>query len=193
MQTTKPKILAFSGSTRIDSLNKKLVKIAASGAHAAGATVTYLDLRDLPMSLYDGDLEVQQGLSENVKKFRALLVEHDGLLISAPEYNSGISGVLKNAIDWASRPLPEETPLACFAGKVAVIMSASPGVLGGLRGLVQVRSILSNIQVLVLSEQMAVSKADEAFNANGALKDVKQQAAIEALGRRLAEILVKIK
>jgi NAD(P)H-dependent FMN reductase len=192
MPTTKPNILAFAGSTRTDSFNKKLIRIAASAARAAGAEVTYIDLRDLPMPLYDGDLEAQQGLSDNVKKFRALLVGHDGLLISAPEYNSGISGVLKNAIDWASRPLPGESPLVCFTGKVAVIMSASPGALGGLRGLVKVRSILSNIQVLVLPEQIAVPKADEAFNENGTLKDVKQQAAIEALGRRLTEILIKL-
>jgi len=84
-------------------------------------------------------------------------------------------------------------PLACFTGKVAAIMSASPGILGGLRGLVQVRSILSNIQVLVLPEQMAIPKANEAFNADGTLKDVKQQAAIEALGCRLTEILIKLK
>src|ERR1035437_154327 len=134
MQTVTPRILVFAGSTRVDSFNKKLVKIAVSGARASGAEVTCLDLRDIPMPLYDGDLEIQQGLSDNVKKFRALLMGHDGLLISAPEYNSGISGVLKNAIDWASRPLPGEAPLACFTGKVAVIMSASPGVLGGLRG-----------------------------------------------------------
>ena len=193
MKTGKPKILAFAGSTRVDSFNKKLVKIAASGARASGAEVAFLDLRDLPMPLYDGDLEIQQGLSDNVKKFRALLIGHDGLLISAPEYNSGISGVLKNAIDWASRPLPGEAPLACFTGKVAVLMSASPGVLGGLRGLSQVRSILSNIQVLVLSQQMAIPKADEAFNADGTLKDIKHQAAIEALGSSLAEILIKLK
>jgi NAD(P)H-dependent FMN reductase len=193
VKTGKSKILAFAGSTRVDSFNKKLVKIAASGARAAGAQVTCLDLRDLPMPIYDGDLEIQQGLSDNVKKFRALLMGHDGLLISAPEYNSGVSGVLKNAIDWASRPLPGEAPLACFTGKVAVLMSASPGVLGGLRGLVQVRSILSNIQVLVLSQQMAIPKADEAFNADGTLRDVKQQDAIEALGSSLAEILIKLK
>ena len=193
MKTGKSKILAFAGSTRVDSFNKKLVKIAASGARAAGAQVTCLDLRDLPMPIYDGDLEIQQGLSDNVKKFRALLMGHDGLLISAPEYNSGVSGVLKNAIDWASRPLPGEAPLACFTGKVAVLMSASPGVLGGLRGLVQVRSILSNIQVLVLSQQIAISKADEAFNVDGTLRDVKQQDAIEALGSSLAEILIKLK
>ncbi|MBF0570312.1 MAG: NAD(P)H-dependent oxidoreductase [Candidatus Omnitrophica bacterium] len=193
MLTTSSKILAFAGSTRAGSFNKKLVKIAMSGAQTVGAKVTFLDLRDFPMPLYDGDLEIQQGLSENVRKFKAILMEHDGFLISAPEYNSGISGVLKNAIDWASRPLPGEGSLACFTGKLAAIMSASPGSLGGLRGLVQVRSILSNIQVLVLPDQIAIPKADEAFNADGTLKDLKQQSAIEALGRRLAEILIKLK
>jgi len=188
-----PKILAFAGSTRKESFNKKLVKIAADAARRAGSEVTSIDLRDIPMPLYDGDLETEQGVPENAKKFKALLLAHDGLLISAPEYNSSISGVLKNAIDWASRPLPGEAPLACFAGKVAILMSASPGALGGLRGLVTVRSLLSNISVIVLPAQVAVPKAHEAFDTDGKLKDPKQQASIEALGRELAGILVKIK
>ena len=189
---TKPKILAFAGSTRTDSYNKKLVKVAVKGAQAAGAEVTYLDLRDLPMPLYDGDLESKEGLPANAKKLKELFLAHQGLLISSPEYNSGISGVLKNAIDWVSRSLPGEAPLACFENKVAVLMSASPGGLGGLRSLVQVRSILGNIKVLVLPDQVAVPKAHEAFDANGALKDPKQQAAVEKLGADLATILMKL-
>jgi NAD(P)H-dependent FMN reductase len=188
-----PKVLAFAGSTRKDSFNKKFVKIAADAARAAGAAVTMVDLGEVPMPLYDGDLEAQQGLPENVKKFKALLLAHDGLLIASPEYNSSISGVLKNAIDWASRPGPGEAPLACFTGKVAVLMSASPGGLGGLRGLVIVRSLLSNIQVIVLPGQMAVPQAHEAFGPDGKLKDPKQQAGIEALGRGLVEVLAKLK
>ena len=187
-----PEILAFAGSSRVDSFNKKLVKIAAAGTRAAGAEVTYLDLRDLPMPLYDGDLEAKEGIPPNAKKFKELLLAHQGLLISAPEYNSGISGVLKNAIDWASRSAPGEAPLACFTGKVAALMSASPGGLGGLRGLVQVRAILSNIRVLVLPDQVAVPRAHEAFNPDGTLKDPKQQASIEKLGRDLADILMKL-
>jgi chromate reductase, NAD(P)H dehydrogenase (quinone) len=188
-----PKILAFAGSTRKESFNKKLVKIAADAARAAGAAVTYLDLRDIPMPLYDGDLEAEQGIPENGMKFKNILLAHDGLLISAPEYNSSISGVLKNSIDWASRPVPGEASLACFAGKVAALMSASPGALGGLRGLVTVRSILSNIRVIVLPEQVAVPKAHEALGPDGKLKDPKQQASIEALGRELAGVLAKLK
>src|SRR2546422_11581460 len=135
-----PKILAFAGSTRTESFNKKLIKIAAQGARNAGAEVTLVDLRDLPMPLYDGDLEANSGLPENAKKFKELMFANNGLLISSPEYNSSFSGVLKNAIDWASREATDdEKPLACFVGKVAVLMSASPGALGGLRGLVQLR------------------------------------------------------
>ena len=191
--TSVPKILAFAGSTRVGSFNKKLVKIAAASARAAGADVTELDLRDLPMPLYDGDLETKEGIPPNGQQFKALMLAHQGLLISAPEYNSGITGVLKNAIDWASRSAPGEAPLACFVGKVAALMSASPGGLGGLRSLVHVRSILGNIHVLVLPDQVAVPRAHEAFAPDGALKDPKQQGAIEQLGRSLAEILVKLK
>ena len=138
----KPKILAFAGSTRTDSFNKKLVKIAATGAMEGGADVTVIDLRDFAMPLYDGDLEQQQGLPSTARNLKDLMLSHQGFLISAPEYNSSISGVLKNTIDWVSRPSEGEEPLACFKGKVAGIMSTSPGGLGGLRGLVHVRAIL---------------------------------------------------
>ncbi|MCW5315443.1 NADPH-dependent FMN reductase [Nostoc sp. KVJ3] len=184
-----PKILAFAGSTRIDSYNKKLVKIAADGAKAAGAEVTYIDLRDLPLPLFDEDLEAQEGLPANARTFKDFLISHQGLLIASPEYNSSLTAVLKNAIDWASRPAPNEAPLAAFAGKVASIMSASPGALGGLRGLVHLRSILGNIKVLVLPDQIAVPKAYEAFNADGTLKDPKQKESIEKLGNDLAKML----
>lgn len=192
MSQTSPTILGFAGSTRQDSFNKKLVKIALQGAEEAGAQVTYLDLRDLPMPLYDGDLEAEAGLPENARKFKDLLLSHQGLLIASPEYNSSMSGVLKNAIDWASRPVEGEAPLACFTGKVCALMSTSPGALGGLRGLIPVRMLLGNIGVIVLPEQVAVSKAMDAFTAEGAMKDAKQQGSIMALGANVAHILRKL-
>ena len=192
IMASPPKILAFAGSTRIDSYNKKLVKIAAAGAKVAGAEVTYIDLRDLPLPLFDEDLEAQEGLPANARTFKDLMISHQGLLIASPEYNSSLTAVLKNAIDWASRPAPNEAPLAAFAGKVATIMSASPGALGGLRGLVHLRSILGNIKVLVLPDQVAVPKAYEAFNPDGTLKDPKQQQSIEKLGDDLTKILLKL-
>jgi len=187
-----PRILAFAGSTRTDSYNKKLVKIAAAGARAAGAEVTYLDLRDFPLPLFDEDLEAAEGLPANARRLKDLLLAHQGFLIASPEYNSSISAVLKNAIDWTSRPAPGEAPLGAFAGRVAALMSASPGALGGLRGLVHVRAILGNIRVLVLPDQIAVPRAFEAFNADGALVDPAQQAAVEKLGSDVAHTLAKL-
>ena len=188
-----PRILAFAGSLRKDSYNKKLVQIAAQGARRAGAEVTYIDLKDYPLPIYDGDIEAASGIPENGLKLKKLFADHDGLLIAASEYNSSISAVLKNTIDWLSRPLPGEPSLASFLGKAATLMSASPGGLGGLRGLVHVRAILGNIQVIVLPEQIAVARAHEAFNADGSLKDAKQQAGVEGLGAGLAEFLKKLK
>ena len=188
---TSAKILAFAGSARKDSFNKKLVKIAAEGARAAGAEVTYLDFRDLPLPLYDGDLEEVEGLPENALKLKTLMKAHQGFLIACPEYNSSITPLLKNAIDWASRPEPGEPSLACFKEKVAVLMSASPGGLGGLRGLVHVRSILGNIGVLVLPDQKAIGNAHQAFDENGNLQDKSQQTAIVQLGSKLADVTAK--
>ena len=188
----KPKILAFAGSTRIDSFNKKLVKIAAAGAMENGADVTIIDLRDFAMPLYDGDLEQKEGLPFNARKLKDLMLSHQGFLISSPEYNSSISGVLKNTIDWVSRPTEGEEPLACFKDKVAGIMSASPGGLGGLRGLVHVRAILENISVLVIPEQIAIAKAHEVFNTDGTLKDKKQEEQVKRIGASVAKLLIKL-
>jgi chromate reductase len=187
-----PRILAFAGSLRRDSFNKKLVRVAADAARAAGAEVTLLDLSDLPMPVYDGDLEQAEGVPANARRFKELMLAHQGLLISSPEYNSSISAALKNAIDWASRPEKGEAPLACFEGKVAALLAASPGALGGLRGLVTLRSILSNIRVLVLPDQLAVAKAQEAFGEDGALKEPKQRAAVEAIVKKLTSVIARL-
>ncbi len=188
----KPTILAFAGPTRLGSYNKLFVKVGAAAARAAGADVDYLDLRDLPMPLYDGDLEEQQGLPENAKAFKRQLLSHQAFLISAGEYNSSIPGVLKNAIDWASRSEPGEPALACFRGKVAALMSASPGALGGLRSLVHVRSILGNIGVLIVPDQVALPRAHEAFAPDGTLKDAKTQQSVERLCGELIRLLTKL-
>lgn len=186
------KILAFAGSARQGSYNKKLVKIALVGAKAAGAEVTYIDFRDLPLPLYDEDLEAALGLPENALKLKGLMKAHQGFLIACPEYNSSITPLLKNAIDWASRPEPGEPPLECFKEKTAVLMSASPGGLGGLRGLSHVRSILGSIGVVVLPDQKAIGSADQAFDENGSLKDESQQTAIVQLGSKLATVTAQL-
>lgn len=187
-----PKILVFAGTTRTEALNKKLARVAATAAEKAGAAVTFMDLRDLAMPLYDGDLEAGSGLPVGAQKFKALLLRHDGLLISTGEYNSSITGVLKNAIDWASRTESGEGSLACFKGKIAGLMSASPGALGGLRALVHVRAILGSIGVLVLPDQFTLGKANEAFTAKGTLKDGKAQTAVEGIATELVRVTAKL-
>ena len=187
-----PRILAFAGSARRDSYNKKLVRVAAEAARAAGAEVTLLDLRDLPLPLYDRDLESAEGLPPNARKLKDLFLAHTGLLISSPEYNSSVSGLLKNAIDWVSRAAPGEKPLECFQGKVAGLLAASPGQLGGLRGLVTLRSILGNIGVLVLPTQVALPKAEEAFLPDGALADSKREAAVSKLAAELVALVTRL-
>ena len=190
--SNKAKIIAFAGSTRKDSYNKKLVKIAAEGAREAGAEVTIIELEDYPLPLFDEDLEKSEGLPENGRKLKDLFLEHNGLLISSPEYNSSYSGVLKNTIDWLSRPVEGYPPLECFADKVAVLMAASPGSLGGLRGLVHVRSLLGNIKVTVLPNQIALISAFNAFENDMTLKDAKMHDRIKELGKKLTETINKL-
>lgn len=187
------KILCFAGSLRRDSFNKKLAKVAAALVEEAGAEATYVDLKELSLPLYDGDLEEEQGLPENARIFKKLLKEHDGFLIASAEYNSSLAPALKNALDWASRPEPGEEPLACFNGKTAALLAASPGALGGLRGLVVLRSMLGNIKVLVLPEQFALAKAHEAFADDGSLLNKKDESAVKAVVARLVQVAGALK
>ena len=190
---TTPRILAFGGSLRRASFNQKLAAIAADGAREAGAEVTLIALRDFPLPVFDEDLEKAEGLPEAAKKLKQLFREHHGLLIASPEYNSSISGALKNVIDWVSRTeSDDEPPLVAFTGRTAILCAASPGALGGLRGLVHVRAILGNIGVTVLPDQVAVSKAHEAFGEGGALANEKQAAKVKSLGAQLAGHLAKL-
>ena len=187
-----PHILAFAGSTREGSFNKKLLKIAVAGAESAGAKVTSIDLRDCPMPLFDGDLEAREGIPPTAMKLKELMKASEGFLIAAPEYNSGITGVLKNAIDWASRTAEGERPLECLRGKVVGMVSASPGPFGGVRGLIQLRTVLALAGVIVLPDQVTVPLADQAFDGAGNLKDAKRQAATMKVGATLAETLKKL-
>lgn len=188
-----PKILAFAGSTREGSLNKKLLKIAVAGARAAGAEVSESDLREYEFPLYDGDLEQRGGIPEGARRFRDALIGHDGILVASPEYNGSFSGVLKNALDWASREAPNDPPLVAFRGKVAAVMSASPGPFGGVRGQIMLRTLLATLQVLVLPDLVVVPAASTAFTDEGRLRDEKRHAQAEALGSRLTTMITKLK
>ena len=167
-------ILAFGGSLRKESFNQRLAVLAAAEARAVGATAETIALRDYPLPVFDEDLEKAHGQPAQAAALKAKLKAAQGWIIAAPEYNSSITAALKNALDWVSRVTPGERPLEVFAGKVVLLLAASPGGLGGLRGLVTVRSILGNIGVIVLPEQLAIAKAHEAFTAEGALQEAKQ-------------------
>lgn len=182
------KILAFAGSARADSLNKRLIRAGAEAARAAGAEVTLIDLNDYPMPLYHGDLEAREGVPQNARALKALFTEHRGLLIASPENNSSVSALLKNTLDWISRSDGGQNGLVPYQGKVAALLSASPGALGGLRGLTHLRSILQALNVLVLSEQFALSRAHEAFSPEVRLIDPKQQAVLTGVTARLVEV-----
>ncbi|MEE2965551.1 MAG: NAD(P)H-dependent oxidoreductase [Acidobacteriota bacterium] len=185
----QPRVLAFAGSARTDSFNVKLVNIAAEGAREAEAEVTVLNLKDFPMPLFNQDLEAAEGPPEQATRLKGIMLAHEGLLIASPEYNSSISPLLKNTIDWVSRPADGEPMLAVYRDKVAAVMSASPGGLGGLRGLVHLRSILSNMGVLVIPDQVAVTQAHSAFDDHGNLLDAKRQTSVQGLGRSVVKLV----
>ncbi len=189
---TKPKILAFSGSARTNSFNKMLVKIAAQGSEEAGVEVSFFDFKDFPMSFYDGDFAEQHYFDPNAKKFKEMIRNHNGFLIASPEFNNSLSGILKNAIDWATVPEEGERSYEVFRGKVAGLLSSSPGSLGGIRGLEHLRSILSNIQVMVMPEQFDVPFSIKAFNEDGLLVNENQIIQAKNVGRRLAELVLRL-
>jgi NAD(P)H-dependent FMN reductase len=188
---TTPRILVFAGSARSASLNKRLAAVAARAVQAAGAQATLLDLRDYELPLYDGDLE-QRGLPPKLAELKALFKAHHGLLLACPEYNGSITPLLKNTLDWVSRPAPGEKPLECYEGKVAGLLAASAGALGGLRGLVHVRAILGGIRVLVVPEQAAIGGANKAFDEQGELVDEKQRASVSAVANAVVRLSAKL-
>lgn len=189
---TKPRILAFAGSLRRESFNMKLARAAARAAEDAGVPVTILDLREYPLPIYDQDLEQGSGAPDEVQALKRLFLEHAGFLIASPEHNSSISAALKNVIDWVSRPADGEPPLAAFRGKAAALLAASPGALGGLRGLVHIRSILGNLGVILSPNQYAMGAAHMAFDEDGSLRDERARSAVDSVGRDLADLVKRL-
>lgn len=186
------KLLFFAGSARKDSLNKKLAQSAAEIAAAQDAEARFIDLADFDMPLFNEDIESESGLPNNAKKLKQLMIDHHGFFIASPEYNSSFSPLLKNALDWISRSeSKDEKPLSAFAGKSACLSATSPGGLGGMRGLVPLRLWLSNIQVHVIPQQLAIGGAYDVFNETG-IKDEKQQQALESLVTQFIETTKKL-
>lgn len=178
-------VLAFAGSTGKDSVNKKLAAFAASIATKDGARVTLIDLKDYALPLYDADFEKTQGMPKSAVKLRELMIKNEIIFIASPEYNDSVSGVLKNAIDWASRNETAGASRDAFKGKTFLIMSASPSPKGGINGLSHLRAIIESVGGTVVSKGIAVPKAYSAFDEQGHLKDPE-------LNRELTELIHEI-
>jgi NAD(P)H-dependent FMN reductase len=187
MKTQEPQILVFAGSTRTGSFNRKLAQLVAAELRNAGMAVTLADLRDYPMPLYDGDTEAAQGLPDAARRFKELVREHDAVAIASPEYNGSFSALVKNTIDWISRPAPGEPPLAVLRGKPAALLSASPGPGAGKRGLRHMRELLEMIGMKVVPAQVAVARASQAFDESGNLVREEDQAAVGQLVEELVQ------
>jgi chromate reductase len=164
----KPLILVMAGSTRKDSVHRKLARHAVESLQAAGADAVLADLRDYPLPLYDGDLETEEGRPAGAVELKELARRADGFLFASPEYNGSYPAVVKNAIDWISRPDPGERHLEVFRGKPAVVVTASPGPHGGSRGLKQMRELLSMIGIGV-EDQLGIPNSGAAFDSEGRL------------------------
>lgn len=171
------RLLFFAGSAREGSYNKKLARLGQHIAEANGIEAVFVDLRDYPMPLYDGDLEVAEGPPERARAFKALLQEYEGVFIASPEYNSSITPLLKNTIDWVTRVREKgESGLEVFKTRVFAIGSAAPGNFGGMRSLLTLRQVLEiGVGALVIPQQIAVPRAMQAFEEDGSLKDEGQQ------------------
>lgn len=184
---TTPRILAFAGSARRESLNRKLLAVAVDATRAAGGDVTLLDLNEYALPLYHGDEEDARGLPPAAVKLIDLVNAHAGLLIASPEYNSFMTPLLKNTIDWISRA--DENP---FTGKVAAVVSASPGALGGARSMMHVRHLLLHLGCHVVPAQCILPHAAAAFDAAGALKEPRPQKSVEAVTRQLVDLSTRL-
>ncbi len=167
---TPVRIAVISGSLRSGSYNSRLASFVSARVAGDDVTVDEISLRELDLPMYDEDLE-KQGLPAPVADLKRRMIAADALLIASPEYNGSMSGALKNAIDWATRPNEGETALQCFRGKVGGLLAASPGKLGGIRGLRHLRVVLSSIGLLVVPNEFGLAGAHEAFDDAGNLKD----------------------
>jgi len=182
------KLLFMAGSAREGSLNKRLARLGAEIAAANGIAATFADLGDYPMPLYDGDLETRDGPPENALKLRSLLGVHAGIFIACPEYNAGITPLLKNTLDWISRIREEgDAPLDVFKTRVFALGSVSPGGFGGIRGIGTARQVLEiGLGAVVLPDQILVPRAASAFDDRGHLVDKGQQQMLKSVVEKLA-------
>jgi len=188
---TTAKILAFAGSARKDSWNRKVLEVAAQGARDAGAEVMVVNLGDFPMPIYNADWHAENGVPAAMRELRTHMMAANGLLIASPEYNTSITPLLKNTIDWLSQDVDGESGYAPFTGKVGGLMGASNGAFGTIRALPQVSFMLSNLGVFMLPV-VAVPGVAKTFDDTGAMTHEHAKKMLTGLGARLAETVAKL-
>jgi chromate reductase, NAD(P)H dehydrogenase (quinone) len=181
------KILVMAGSLRTGSSNTRLAALVAKELALAEAEVTRISLADYPLPLFDADLAAESGLPQPALQLKRMIAAHRGIFIASPEYSASVTPLLKNAIDWVSRVREGGEPTyAAFKNRVFAIGAASAGSAGGLRSLMALRQILElGCGALVLPEQVAVGRADAAFDDMDNLKDENLTTALRAMVRRL--------
>lgn len=184
--TQQTHILAFAGSLRKDSYNKQLVKLAGQKAEQLGAKVTFIDLLDYQLPMFSEDVE-KELVSEQLTELRQLFASAQGLLIASPEYNGSFSSVLKNTLDWLSRPAQDDSYSPVYGQLTVGLMAASPGGLGGIRGLSHIRELMSNLGSLVVPNQVALGAAYRAFNEDGSLQNAAMEDRLEALAAQVVQ------
>jgi NAD(P)H-dependent FMN reductase len=155
----KLKLLVFPASLRAESLNRKLAALAARVAERSGASVDLASMRDFDVPLYDGDLEVAQGIPHGAQSLRRRLLESDAFIISSPEYNGSMPGTIKNLIDWSSRFRPQP-----FDTRHGLLLSASPSLGGGNRGLWALRMPLEHLGARIFPDMFSLAMAHKAFD-----------------------------
>lgn len=183
----QPRVLAFSGSARKESLNQRFLAAVVHEVKTAGGEVTLISLKDYPLPLYDGDLEDASGLPDSARKLVDLIKGHAGLLIASPEYNSMITPLLKNTIDWCTRA--DEDP---FPGRVAAVVAASPGTLGGIRSLKLAQQLLLHLGCHVVPGNTMLPQAHKAFGPDGKLTDPRTVKSVQELAVKLVEAVRKL-
>ena len=170
---SKLKVLVFGASLRADSLNVRLATLAARVAEQTGATVDQASMEDFDVPSYDGDEEKEHDFPKGAMELRRRLVENDAFIISSPEYNASMPGLLKNVVDWTSRFRPQP-----FDGKHGLLMSASPSMVGGNRGLWSLRIPFEHLGARVYPDMFSLAQAHKAL-VDGRIADGALQARFE--------------
>ena len=181
---TRMKLLVFAGSTRQLSYNRRLAKVVAGMARAAGADVTHLELGDYDVPMYNADLEAR-GTPADVMKLKQTFYDHPAWIICTPEYNASYPALVKNTLDWLSSPVKSDPvwndDFRFSRGKVVGVLSASPGALGGLRSQSHLVPLLLNLKCWVAPQNFALSRAGTAFNDQGELVDDASKGKVKAV------------